>query len=732
MPVLVGIVGIGVVVAGFVNSTRTPAATPTPAPATQPAVAAVGSGATPSGAAAPDAKAGATEAPAAMPTLSAAPEPAAGAARRGLRAQVQPIPASGPAPLGDLTPGGTSEARVEFTLLGAGVQTITMADYFETISKQQHYEVQQAQRITYPSGQVETLTSLSARAVIVDGELVDLYGSATEPVWREVAAGEFEAMVIDSSDAPVLRITRRYEQVPGSFRISVHQHAENLTAAPVKLEWVQYGPIELHEDISGYGLDMRRVRFGFLQDPTRDASRQFVESDTKLIGRATIISDVVKAGQDQHLWPDPDKFKNGAGELVWIAQTSRYFVFAISPMVDDQAAAANVKDMIQHPIRKGFNLAAEVHAVVRGVSSASTDAKLLLQLTSSPVEVQPATKADLSFSAYAGPLGRKQLVNPGEALFTALGLNQVVIYNLGGPCACCTFQPLAQGLLWFLTFAHGIIGDWAISIMLLVVCVRTLLHPITRRSQIGLLRFSKQMQSLAPKQAKLRERYKDDPKKMQEEMVRLMKEEKVNYAGALGCLPMFLQSPIWFALYAMLYFSFDLRHEPGFYGVFQAISGGKWDFLGDLSVADHFIYFGRSVLNVPLLGHITGINVLPLVMGLVFFVQQKYLTPPPSTAMTPEQEMQQKMVKIMTVVMFPVMMYNAPSGLVIYFITNSTLGILESRWIRAHADKLDELVKSGKIPPPGGGMGSGLVENIRKRVENEAMKRADRGKGKAK
>lgn len=728
MPVLVAIVGIGVVAAGFINSTRKPAPAAPAVAATPADASSKGPAAKPAEPAAAETDSGSEpdmpEAAPQTPTLSAAPNVAA---KPGLHALVQPVPTADPAAVGDLTPGGPSKARIEFTLLGAGVQTITMADYFETVAKQHHYEVQRAQRIHYPNNQVETLTSLSARAVIIDDVLVDLYGSPTEPVWREVGPGDFEAMIVDGAGSPVLRLTRRYEQAAGSFRIAVHQHAENLTSSPVKLEWVQYGPIELHEDISGYGLDMRRVRFGFLQDPTRDASRQFVESDTKLIGRSTIISDAISSRHD-HLWPDPDKFKNGAGELVWIAQTSRYFVFAISPLVDEQTAAANTQDMIKHPIRKGFTLAAEVHAVVRGLTAAAADTKLLLQLTSSPIEVQPSARADLSFSAYAGPLGRKQLVSPGEAALTALGLNQVVIYNLGGPCACCTFQPLAQGLLWFLTFAHGITGDWAISIMLLVVCVRTLLHPITRRSQIGLLRFSKQMQSLAPKQAKIRERYKDDPKKMQEEMVRLMKEEKVNYAGMLGCLPMLLQSPIWFALYAMLYFSFDLRHEPGFYGVFQTITGGKWDFLGDLSVADHFFYFGKSVLSVPLLGHITGINVLPLVMGLVFFIQQKYLTPPPSAAMTPEQEMQQKMMKVMTVIMFPVMMYNAPSGLVIYFITNSTLGILESRWIRSHADKLDALVKEGKIPPPGGGIGSGLVENIRKRVENEAMKRAGKGK----
>ena len=80
-----------------------------------------------------------------------------------------------------------------------------------------------------------------------------------------------------------------------------------------------------------------------------------------------------------------------------------------------------------------------------------------------------------------------------------------------------------------------------------------------------------------------------------------------------------------------------------------------------------------------------------------------------SATMTPEQEAQQKMMKVMMVVMFPVMMYNAPSGLAVYFITNSTLGILEGRYVRAHIDELD------KNPPPEKSPGWG-----RKKVENQA------------
>jgi YidC/Oxa1 family membrane protein insertase len=192
------------------------------------------------------------------------------------------------------------------------------------------------------------------------------------------------------------------------------------------------------------------------------------------------------------------------------------------------------------------------------------------------------------------------------------------------------------------------------------------------------------MQELGPKQKKIQERYKDDRKKLQQEMSRLFKEEGISPTGALGCLPMFLQMPIWIALYATLYFAFELRQQPGFFGLFQLIGG--WPFLADLAEPDHAIPLGTG-FSLPLMGTITAINVLPLVLGVVFYIQQKYLTPPPSASLTPEQAQQQKVMKIMMVVMFPLIMYNAPSGLSLYFIVNSTLGTLESRWIRSHAEK---------------------------------------------
>jgi YidC/Oxa1 family membrane protein insertase len=169
---------------------------------------------------------------------------------------------------------------------------------------------------------------------------------------------------------------------------------------------------------------------------------------------------------------------------------------------------------------------------------------------------------------------------------------------------------------------------------------------------------------------------------------------------------------------------FDIRQEPAFFGVFQQFGG--WPFLADLSAADHF--FGQ--FDEPthfLMWNITGINILPILMGAIFFVQQKYMTP---MATTPEQASQQKMMRIMMVVMFPLMLYSAPSGLTLYILTSSSIGILESKHIRKQLDKISiepvpvtQTTGKGRKPKDKQGRAwADAMEARRKKVQNKAAK----------
>ncbi len=635
------------------------------------------------------------------PTSAAEPEGPAPEELEGYRVRTYSMPGGGFSSLGSTDPDGAFAFEIQFTPYGAGVESITLADHFESVAQREHYTVQRTRAYKPDPTRDVTITVASLAAVGLDIPVADTapffdLRSAGEgrTFWEEMEPGRFRALIVDENDEPVLRIDKTYRVDSDSYELVIEQTATNLTDRELPIRWYQYGPVDLPQDRTGYGGDKRRLRFGYLLDPARDPSQQWVESDENLRNRSDIVKQAAAEYERQRqagasfpryetlVWPT-DEAANNNWTLSWTAFVNRYFAFAVHPPINLEAFQAG------DPVDKDFGNVAEVYAVVLGYQS--PDETVILQFNSPLKRVPAGGSVDLSVGAYAGPIWRKTLGD--RPTYEALNLDELIVFNFGGPCAFCTFQWLAQFLLAILGFLHDhVFFDWAIAIMFLVVVVRGVLHPVTKRSQISMLRFGKKMQNLAPKQKKLQEKYRDDPQKMREEMTKLMREEGVNPAQALGCLPMFLQTPIWIALYAMLYFTFDLRHEPAFFGVVQAITGGNWQFLADLSAPDSFIPLGTG-FSIPLIsglmGPITSFNILPLVLGVVFFIQQKYLSPPPSASMTPEQQQQQKIMKVMLVVMFPVFIYNAPSGLAIYFITNSSLGILESRYIRSHVDKED-------------------------------------------
>lgn len=608
--------------------------------------------------------------------------------------------ASSFAPLGTLTQSKDDPTlmQVEFSSRGAGIKSIRLADYFETIEKKDHLTIQEevraAPRSTDANGKaavVPTLTPFAAFYVVVNGKAVVLFGTPDEPVWREVngTPGHFEAFVEDDVGHNVLRIERAFSKIEKAFDLRVVQTITNLSSYPVKVQFFQVGPIDTPRDQLAYVGDRRHLRFGYLFDPKSDPSRSVVESDEFLIDHTKLLGSRNANGQfasENIQWPN-DKSKKEHYDLVWAGLTNRYFGIAVMP------------DYIVGTTKsKEFTWVSGINRDVLdlGIGADKHDLSVAgLRLEGTEVLLDPAGGAkdrqDLSHVIFAGPLDSDAMTQSEPT--KSLGLTGLIVHNMGGMCSFCTFGWLTSLLLWLLKLLHSVSHDWAISIMLLVLVVRTCLHPVTKWSQIRMTRFGKQMQNIGPKMKVLQEKYKDDKVRLQQETGRLWKEEGISPTGMLGCLPMFFQTPVWIALYATLFFAVELRHQPGFYGVFQSIqpaSSPFWHFLADLAEPDRFWYFGRT-FKIPVVGWgVSSVNILPLVLGVVFFIQQKYLKPPTTTTLTPEQESQQKMVQYISVVMFPLMMYPAPAGLTLYFCTNSTLSILENRYIRRHINELDK------------------------------------------
>jgi len=713
-PVVMAVVGVAIAIAFFRNTQQqqqkqgvpqaagTPASAgstgtpnPTPAPASapaQPGPKVAEQEATP--ASTGDSAAAGSEAQPSGERANSPPAP--NGQLDGLRAVTFPSPTP-ETTLGGLDPKGVFRARALISPVGAGLRELALTDHFDTISREHNLVVQRERTLGDGSATLTPFAALAVRVGPVGGVMQTVVLAGSTATWAPVASaqGAFEAFVENSAGERVLRIERRFQMGSGVTDLRLHQTLTNLTTTPLAAQFIQMGPVDLAADAASYGGDKRRLRFGFLLNAKSDPSRSQVVADTKLQARTEVLGNAAayvdaKGSQifdtqgrpmqtfaDAQVWPT-ERSRELGHDLVWVGLTNRYFGVTAHPLIDPAAPQ----------IDKRLAWAERIDRVV--LPGAAGEEVMALRLESRVLELAPSGgRADLGLGVFAGPLDRSVIMR--DPALRALGVGGMVVHNFGGFCAPCTFEGLTRALLGLLRLLHDwIFHDWSLAIVFLVVIVRSLLHPVTRWSQIKMARFGKQMAAMAPKQKQLQEKFGTDPKRLQQETAKLWKEEGISPAGFLGCLPAFLQTPVWIALYAVIYWSVELRHQAAFYGIFQKIqptSWPTWQFLADLGESDRFIYFGRVIFNAPMLGPIDSINILPIILGAVFFVQQKYLTPTTSTAMTPEQELQQKMMKWMMVVLWPLFMYNAPAALSVYFIANSTLAIFESKWIRSHMDK---------------------------------------------
>jgi len=694
VPIAVAIVGIAVVVlppifTGSRSGNTAPAGTSESQPA----------GANPAGR--PEESTSAPAAPPANSSSPAAPPSSTTSSFDGLIAKAPPAPESMSAPrpatrLGSLDP-AAARLEIELSPVGAGISRIAFSDIWETVQARRQAKAHQSdpaepapdeamRYVLHATGKLVNarlpegadVTGFAANVLEINGQPVNVFAvnvgadGTKSPIWTEVEPGTFVTVVENANADPIVRVTRKYE-LAEEYGIVVHQKIENLAGAPITVKWHQFGPGDLREDRSRY-MDIRRLRFGYTI-PARDPDHHVLSEDSDLIiDRASLLR-----LEQTRIWPTEDTTRAGY-DLAWFGWSSRYFAIAVHPLLDAQGRGDRTISPLVETVR--FEQGA-----VPG--SLDEDARTVFMHLSSPATaLPPGGSANLDFGIYAGPLDRHAL---GEHQpFRSLAMSNLILYQMSSMCAWCTFQWLAHLLLAFLALLHNyVVFDWGLAIIGLVIVVRALLHPITKRSQIGMTRFSRQMAALRPELEKIKQACGNDAKKLQQEQMRLMRERGISPFQMLGCLPLFLQTPIWIALYAMLYFAFDLRHAPAFFGVFQSITGGAWNFLGDLSAGDHFFWEFNEPVKF-LMWTLTGINLLPILMGVIFFIQQKYMTPPPTATMSPEQVQQQKIMKFMMVVMMPVLLYSAPSGLTLYILTSSTIGILESRYVRRHIDELDK------------------------------------------
>jgi YidC/Oxa1 family membrane protein insertase len=219
------------------------------------------------------------------------------------------------------------------------------------------------------------------------------------------------------------------------------------------------------------------------------------------------------------------------------------------------------------------------------------------------------------------------------------------------------FYFLTKPIFFALDFFNGLLGNFGLAIMVFTVLVKALFFPLANYSY----RSMSKMKLLAPRMTALRERLKDDPQKMQQEMMGLYRAEKVNPAS--GCLPMVVQIPVFFSLYKVIFVTIEMRQAP-FFGWIHDLS--------QIDPTNIFNLFGLIPIDPAAYVPLLHMGAWPLIMGFTMFLQQKMNPPPPDPV-------QARLFQFMPII-FTFMMAKFPAGLIIYWSWNNTLSVAQ-QWL---------------------------------------------------
>ena len=308
--------------------------------------------------------------------------------------------------------------------------------------------------------------------------------------------------------------------------------------------------------------------------------------------------------------PDQNVFP---GKIKWVSVQDRYFMKGIIP---SQVQEASMRLFV-----KENNL---------------VEAQYLNPVS----DIRPGTQHSYQYSLFFGPRSSEILAAVGHDLAESL--------NFG------FFDIIAKPCVWLMNKLYSVIPNYGIAIIFLTVLIKIILWPLGSKSYKSM----SEMKKIQPLMKEIREKYKDDKKKMNEEVMGLYRTYKINPLG--GCLPMLVQLPVFFALYRMLYQAIELRHAPFF----------LW--IDDLSAPDRLGNF--AVDYIPFMEPPYGIPVLTLIMGASMILQQK-MSPPMG------DPTQAKMMMFMPVI-FTFIFINFSAGLVLYWLVNNILSIAQQYYIQ--------------------------------------------------
>ncbi len=506
---------------------------------------------------------------------------------------------------------------------------------------------------------------------------------------RELEGGSAE--LVFTLETPDLRLRKRVRALPGERHMLIEVEAEPLSD--------KLTGHDLHLRI-GTGGGILRVSDRYYPNPYVAAAKLehgVVDKVERLIPRGRLIG-----GRR-------DAAARWSGEFAFVNDGSKYFLGAIRPL-DGPFQGAVAEILYDHygyedTIRAGL----EPDVFERMVEIARVDAAVLKE------KGRPASGEELAAETGLDPAEAARLRNEyyqraqdaAKVLWNRASVYGAFTLHVGRPgdppavrrfqwflgpkdpaiLASSAYHPLdaiitdvdyggtffydifltryiAYAILWFLKVFYFLFGNWGVSIILMTVLVRVSLFPINRHSQVKMAHYQVKAAKVKPLLDGIKKKYADNPQKKNEETMKVYQQHKL--APPLGgCLPMFLQFPIFIGLFAALRCSILLRQEP-FFG---------W--IRDLSRPDALIDFHGPVLHFWPMTGVTTLNILPILMVVLWVAHQKSMPKP----IDPQQAQMQKMMTFMPI-LFGLLLYNYAAGLSLYMITSSSLGIFESKVIK--------------------------------------------------
>jgi YidC/Oxa1 family membrane protein insertase len=366
--------------------------------------------------------------------------------------------------------------------------------------------------------------------------------------------------------------------------------------------------------------------------------------------------------------PDEKETKDINGQVDWVSVKNKYFAVIIAPKNPSPDGGAYFEGTNVNNPKYG----------TREYYSASLK-----------IPFQQLNYQKDSFRLYIGPLEFDRLKE--------LGNNYDAIYDFGSFLGLRIFRPISEYILLPLfQFLHRFIPNYGFVIVIFTLIIKFALYPLTKQSYKSM----RKMQLLQPKIKEMKEKYKDDPQRVQKETMKLYSTYGINPAG--GCLPMLLQMPILIALYSLFNVAIQIRLQPFI----------LW--ITNLSSPDVIL---SLPFKIPIFG-IDNVSGLALLLGITMFLQQKMSVQDPS---------QKAMVYIMPV-MFTLMFMGFPSGLNLYYFMFNLFSIMQQYYVGHHKTAGEELVPVKDPKKKKGGFMQRMMEAAEK--QQQAQKQAGKKKKK--